>query len=207
MKKTLLSAIACLAVIGSAAAIPTPESARENCRYYEQQGTHIWLDVYGACIPKNACKDGNDDTQRRFCDRTFADIQVAEEGQALALASKYMTQSFPDEKSNCTVLETTIVGQDYIRCTTQTARYFILEFDDISDRGTRTTVPSDGIAGTCLAYLHKPVEWSQISTNCTGADRAECEEIAHFASTLLGSPTVRASYTPETGCILTPNNM
>ena len=58
MKKTLLSVLAGLTVVGSAIAAPTPEDRKALCQLLMEKGTHVWVDKSQACIPRNPC--GND---------------------------------------------------------------------------------------------------------------------------------------------------
>ena len=64
MKKTLLSVLAGLAVIGSASAAPTPEDRMALCDLLIQKGTHVWVEKTEACIPADPCGNGVNDTIR-----------------------------------------------------------------------------------------------------------------------------------------------
>ncbi|MCR4917456.1 MAG: hypothetical protein K5912_00745 [Alphaproteobacteria bacterium] len=50
MKKTLFSTIAGLAIIGSASAIPTPNSAKKHC-----SKPNIWVEKTAECLSENPC--------------------------------------------------------------------------------------------------------------------------------------------------------
>ncbi|MCR4917425.1 MAG: hypothetical protein K5912_00585 [Alphaproteobacteria bacterium] len=68
MKKTLVSILSGLVVIGSASAIPTPDTARENCMKLEQEGTHVWVSKDSTCIPINPCaEDASPETNKKYC--------------------------------------------------------------------------------------------------------------------------------------------
>ena len=68
MKKTLLSVLAGLAVIGSASAVPTPEDRQNLCDLLIQKGTHVWVEKTKACVPVNPCaKDVSDDIRKAYC--------------------------------------------------------------------------------------------------------------------------------------------
>ena len=54
MKKTLLSVMAGLTVVGSASAAPTPEERKELCQLLIDKGTHVWVEKTQACIPSGS---------------------------------------------------------------------------------------------------------------------------------------------------------
>ncbi|MCR4918074.1 MAG: hypothetical protein K5912_03985 [Alphaproteobacteria bacterium] len=60
MKKTLLSALAGLAVIGSASAIPTPGDVKKNCESLIAKGTHVWVEKTQECVPIDPCEEPDD---------------------------------------------------------------------------------------------------------------------------------------------------
>ena len=64
MKKTLLSVLAGLAVMGSASAAPTVEDRKALCDILIQKGTHVWVEKTEACIPVDPCGNGVNDTIR-----------------------------------------------------------------------------------------------------------------------------------------------
>lgn len=57
MKKTLLSVLAGIAVIGSASAVPSVGDRKEMC---EKKDGWVWVEKTQACIPVNPCDDSND---------------------------------------------------------------------------------------------------------------------------------------------------
>ncbi|MCR4918059.1 MAG: hypothetical protein K5912_03910 [Alphaproteobacteria bacterium] len=68
MKKTLLSAIAGLAVIGSASAMPTPGQAKENCERLVNNGTHVgWCEKYKECVEQQPCNSDDERQRQLFC--------------------------------------------------------------------------------------------------------------------------------------------
>jgi hypothetical protein len=63
MKKTLLSVIAGLAVIGSATAVPSMDVQQKNC----EDGQHVWVEKTKTCVPINPCLSDDLDIQRAYC--------------------------------------------------------------------------------------------------------------------------------------------
>ena len=74
MKKTLLSVIAGLAVIGSATAVPSMDVQQKNC----EDGQHVWVEKTKTCVPINPCLSDDADIKRAYCDdKTFANISLS----------------------------------------------------------------------------------------------------------------------------------
>ena len=68
MKKTLLSVLAGLTVIGSASAAPTPEDRKALCDLLIKKGTHVWVEKTKACIPVDPCREAEDsDVFKAYC--------------------------------------------------------------------------------------------------------------------------------------------
>ena len=67
MKKTLLSVLAGLTVIGSASAAPTPEDRKALCDLLIQKGTHVWVEKTSACIPVNPCLSDDEQIKEAYC--------------------------------------------------------------------------------------------------------------------------------------------
>ncbi|MBO4583319.1 MAG: hypothetical protein J5714_04675 [Alphaproteobacteria bacterium] len=75
MKKTLLSVVAGLAVIGSSFAVPSLDRQREDC---EENPNFVWVEMTKTCVPVNPCNSDNMEIKRAYCDEvTFADISLS----------------------------------------------------------------------------------------------------------------------------------
>ncbi len=74
MKKTLLSVLAGLTVMGSAFADgPSVEDRKKLCQLLIDKGTHVWVEKTKACIPVNPCKSDDVQIKEAYCinDLTF----------------------------------------------------------------------------------------------------------------------------------------
>lgn len=65
MKKTLVSIIAGLTVIGSAFALPSPEDIKALCEKHPDK--YVWVEKSQACIPINPCESDDVDIERAYC--------------------------------------------------------------------------------------------------------------------------------------------
>ena len=74
MKKTLLSVLAGLVVIGTATAVPSMDVQQKNC----EDGQHVWVEKTKTCVPINPCLSDDADIKRAYCDdKTFANISLS----------------------------------------------------------------------------------------------------------------------------------
>ncbi len=68
MKKTLLSVLAGLTVMGSAFADgPSVEDRKKLCQLLIDKGTHVWVEKTEACIPVNPCKSDDEQIKKAYC--------------------------------------------------------------------------------------------------------------------------------------------
>ncbi len=67
MKKTLLSVLAGLTVMGSAIAVPDPGDREELCKLLIEKGTHVWVEKTEACIPVNPCLSDEENIRNAYC--------------------------------------------------------------------------------------------------------------------------------------------
>ena len=65
MKKTLLSVLAGIAVIGSAVAVPSPEDRKALCEKYPDK--YVWVEKDQFCVPINPCEGANDAVRIAYC--------------------------------------------------------------------------------------------------------------------------------------------
>ncbi|MCR5194489.1 MAG: hypothetical protein K6B71_03125 [Alphaproteobacteria bacterium] len=68
MKKTLLSVLAGLTVMGSAFADgPSVEDRKKLCQLLIDKGTHVWVEKTEACIPINPCHSDDSKIKEAYC--------------------------------------------------------------------------------------------------------------------------------------------
>lgn len=65
MKKTLLSLLAGIAVIGSASAVPSPEDRKALCEKHPEK--YVWVEKDQFCVPINPCESDNVEIKRAYC--------------------------------------------------------------------------------------------------------------------------------------------
>ena len=65
MKKTLLSVLAGITVIGSAAALPSVEERKTLCDKYPDK--YVWVEKTEACVPINPCKSEHREIRKGYC--------------------------------------------------------------------------------------------------------------------------------------------
>lgn len=65
MKKTLLSVLAGLTIIGSATALPTPDDRKALCD--QNPDTMVWVEKTKACIDINPCESSNNTIKTTYC--------------------------------------------------------------------------------------------------------------------------------------------
>ena len=69
MKKTLLSVLAGLTVIGSASALPTPEDRKAMCLKHPDK--YVWVEKKLACVPINPCESADKTIKDAYCISIF----------------------------------------------------------------------------------------------------------------------------------------
>ena len=73
MKKTLLSVLAGVSVIGAASAVPSVADRKAMCD--KNPDKYVWVEKNQACVPVNPCESSNESIKNTYCDdTTFANI-------------------------------------------------------------------------------------------------------------------------------------
>ncbi len=167
MKKTLLSVLAAVSVIGVASAVPSVEDRKAMCEKYPEK--YIWVANSAACIPINPCKSDNTQIKDTYCNRVFSDVQThggLYKGLIELYAETYGLQCTPVEQ------QANSYGQDYVLCKGNDVMVF--EFDDIND----------GNFGKSLDFYDKLAKGlcDAVSGNfndgiCEGANETNCGKI------------------------------
>ena len=185
MKKTLLSAVASLAVIGSACA-----AGPDTCN----PDKYVWVEKDELCIPKNPCKSKSDVIRNAYCITVFDGLQLPWETAGEWLAEAYIknvlntTGSYQNNLGrNAT---THLWGNDYMDYKLYNGGYVVFEFDDLMDESAGATAShplgfsvngslkkfraDNAIKGAFLAFGY--------SDSTVVQDEALCKKIASLAT-------------------------
>ena len=87
MKKTLLSMLAGIAVVGSAFAVPSPDDRRALCEQHPDK--YVWVEKTQACIPVLPCLSDNISIVNAYCANVGSFV---DEGVMRAVHNKYIEQ-------------------------------------------------------------------------------------------------------------------
>jgi len=197
MKKTLLSILAGLAVIGSASAVPGPEERMELCKKHPEK--YVWVEKTQACIPINPCESNNPDIFSAYC-MLANDRPLYSTGEKLDYVIKYFTEhSLKD-----TVKETHFLDGDFVAVNTTGGYYFVA-------RVINPTTPigpnpifqyiTDAIDAVNMKSWHAGYNAESRKVEISGNNaEAFCEEVADLASLL--ADTVITASSDASKCIL-----
>lgn len=139
MKKTLLSVLAAVSVIGAASAVPSAADRKAMCE--SKPDKYVWVEKNQACVVRSAC---DNDRFSSYCSKTFSSTQTSSEQQAYRLVNMYLMRKNNGEKCEEIKLrdgDPNNIGQDYVQCTTQDG-YYEFEFDDVSESFASTAQAS-----------------------------------------------------------------
>ena len=170
MKKTLLSVLAGLTVIGSASAVPTPEDRKALCQLLIDKGTHVWVEKTSACIPVNPCKSDDEQIKEAYCiDTLETNYYEVPEGhiksaEVVNIYAKYLG-------FNCKVVEKDIFkesGFTFVPC--GGADYRVFKFDNENGKQNVTDLFCFMVHGTAQ------VKYDGWPTICN-TSRSSCETI------------------------------
>ncbi|MCR5193898.1 MAG: hypothetical protein K6B71_00005 [Alphaproteobacteria bacterium] len=155
MKKTLLSVLAGLTVMGSEFADgPSVEDRKKLCQLLIDKGTHVWVEKTKACIPVNPCLSVDEEIKKAYCNTVFADVQVGV-GQDRKLAEKWLEKhgySVGPIIMHGSTKGERVIGDDYLAFKVDSgSNYIQFQFDDVSESVEPTRAL--GIAkGICKIY-------------------------------------------------------
>ena len=186
MKKTLLSVIAGLAVIGSATAVPSMDVQQKNC----EDGQHVWVEKTKTCVPINPCLSGDRTISEAYCIDDFNNI----EDGLVWLVKLYAQNVLKTEVSGTTHL----VSDDmschwYLAVKTSDGGYFVADGCDTFDTTKEGAIFADiidarlallGSGGPCLGEENKVECSTAIDGNML--TEQDCNQIAELASSLSG---------------------
>ena len=115
------------------------DGPRNRCK---AQSDKVWIEETKYCASVNPCtvKKSNEN-EEQYCIRDFKEVEVSHPVKAVVLAEQYFEiigGYGQGEYADCfysgqTGKETSLLGQNYIACTTSHGGYFVFEFDDTSN--------------------------------------------------------------------------
>ena len=155
MKKTLLSVLAGITVIGSAAALPTPKQRELLCK--KRPDKYLWVPAGdGACVEYNPCMSDSSTDREVYCNKTFSNIRIRNASAADALVDAYTKGKFAMNVLLFVQHPKTRLDSKKYHVTTDTQRalttwqdYRVFEFEQIGYDGARLAY--DAFAGACTA--------------------------------------------------------
>lgn len=181
MKKTLLSAVAGLAVIGSACA-----AGPDTCNPEK----YVWVEKDELCVPKNPCKSKSNVIRDAYCNQIFKDVQLSNWRHGVTLVKAYLDKRRGLGITNASDIgndkDTSFFGQDYIPAKTTDGGYVVFEFDDLSDLGG-VDVEEGAVQAACLIYDGKYTKTSD-GLYCIGPAESYCPEIGEIVGDILTRP-------------------
>ena len=188
MKKTLLSVLAGLTVMGSAFAAPTPEDRKALCDLLIEKGTHVWVKKTQACIPINPCKSEDPDIVLGYC-ISVTPMLIEDERQAKLFLERYAQN----------VLKAQITGidhkPDFTIATTSDGGYYAVE--TIADP---TCIKQADTASRAYGKYLKIIQddhggpISDKVLQIPGIDQQTCEDIKDFHNLLYLTTETRIFY-------------
>lgn len=203
MKKNLLSAVAGVAVIGSAFAVPNVEVSKNLCAKHPDK--YVWVEKNEDCIPINPCESKNATIKEVYCNRAFEFVQLGNWRDAVKLVKAYSENVLGVRVTNTKEIahdkDTSLFGQDYIPVKTSDGGYVMFEFDDLSDM-TKSDKEAGATMGACKAFGHdyqRPYAdliKSHVTLCMNVRSQKECDDIADLASDVLDK-LVKGNYEPS----------
>ena len=197
MKKTLLSVLAGLTVVGSASAAPTPEDRKALCDLLIQKGTHVWVEKTQACVPVDPCNDQNPvDIRTTYC---IGQIFLPNEQRAIDLfferyaENVLKTQIADINKSNEQLITITTKDRGYYaaynftpdKCLQRTVTVTKAYGQRYKDMSANSDVWKPGVV------LYMP----------NVKDKTMCEDIKDFANLLYATTDTDMIFDEEYGCV------
>ena len=138
MKKTLLSVVAGLAVIGSAFAVPSLDRQREDC---EENPNFVWVECNNTCVPINPCLSEDKSIRYGYCVKYFEYTRLRKDFLEMPI------NAFLDKIARTTVKEYSIVNDVYVAVKRTDGCYQVFEFESL--------YPENGTDGAGVSELFK----------------------------------------------------
>ncbi len=198
MKKTLLSVLAGLTVMGSAFADgPSVEDRKKLCQLLIDKGTHVWVEKTKACIPVHPCSSEDESIRKAYCDMAFLETgrSTIESRAGAKLLREHLYTKANIETSissnDNAILQSWQIDDDVLGGGTQPVllvQYdgMYLEMPFTEDKAAKYT--ADGTACWIFAgELHSKDETLNTEDmHCYFTNRQSCERLANFLSDLHG---------------------
>lgn len=201
MKKTLLSILAGVVVIGSASAVPGPEDRERMCK--QQPDKYVWVEKgNGACVEINPCKSDNADVKNAYCNTMFKDVQLGTPYEGVVVVKEYINKHLGLDIVNKKGIvrhdvDTSLFAQDYIPAKLSDGGYIVFEFDDLSDIAGGDSYEGASKAA-CLIYggnyKSRLRAVSETGFYCTDVAESDCDEVAYLASKILNGVLFTGKY-------------
>ncbi len=179
MKKTLLSAVAGLAVINAAFAIPSPGDRKKLCE--SKPFDFVWVEKTQTCVPINPCKTSNDKIRDAYCIEAGGVAGIDTANEAIRRYAKNVMKVGVDSIK--------VVDNGYrpfLSLRTTDGGYYVFGFDG-GDYGNNI---QGQLKLACWAYgkqLHYDLNYDSPRYGCLGVNsQKECDDMADFASLLSG---------------------
>ena len=183
MRKTLLSVLAGLAVIGSATAVPSPGDRKKLCE--SKPYDFVWVEKTQTCVPINPCRTSNQSIRDSYCIWASGYVTYGTYEEAITRYVKNVMKTGVKSISS-------ISKSDDFALRTTDGGYYVVSFDrviDGYDDSRDATGVKNRLMTACWAY-GKTIEYDDKRDDravygCAGvnSDR-ECTDIADFASLL-----------------------
>lgn len=179
MKKTLLSVIAGLAVIGSATAVPSMDVQQKNC----EDGQHVWVEKTKTCVPINPCLSNDENIKKAYClAEDMADLPHDKGKRDL------MINTYIGNVSNTGVSAITEIDSEYVGVKTQDGNYLVFKLSKYADDHCLSQM----IRGFHVyGYGWDKLEFEDradinIGYSANVNSETECNNIINFASAMAG---------------------
>lgn len=198
MKKTLLSILAGVVIIGSAFAVPSADDRQKLC---EKTDGYVWVEKNQACIEKNPCESDNEEIERAYCIRP--DFRVPDPSKLPKVSDSKFTslvlRKYFQNMMNTDIYTllplSSLDDEGYVAVITTDKGYYVVDFDMFYE--PNVFAPHDTLymeelyKATCWSYGKKATNAGVPETNfemkCDNTTESECESIVDFANSLLQS--------------------
>lgn len=177
MKKTLLSVLAGLTVIGSASALPTPEDRKAMCEKHPDK--YVWVEKTQACIPINPCasKLGWDDptVMQTYCANFFGNF-----GEKQKLVHQRYIEQVLKTKISETMPRMFVSDSygDFIDA------YKLQDGGYIAFNGKSDDTDDDMVTAVCFAHGHGTTGVNDFRGCLGDFTQAQCTDMADFMTLL-----------------------
>jgi len=198
MKRTLVSIIAGLTVVGSAVAVPTPEDRKALCLKHPDK--YVWAEKTSTCIPINPCESADLKIKDAYCVSINTDTLPQDREMRDMIINRYV-----ENMMNTKVSEIKYFTQNdkYISAfKTTDGGYYAIQSERYIDADTKRPCAIDTYskwAGAAYGNIPKSslwaASWDDEIANGSGTfiyykgvkDAQTCKNIADFASLISGT--------------------